>query len=381
MLASPLKNLLFSVNLIFVNCLVASSNPIHVFVVAGQSNAVGFGTNASSFTSNPKDANIRFFYRVGSPPRDSADSTSGGQWTTLGAQTNNSSGNFRFGSGGYGPEIGIGRSLFDAISEPIAIIKVAYNATNLHEDWSAVTPSGYSLYPSLVSDINTALNLLIDEGYAPSLSGFFWMQGENDAKDQPTGFPAPAQPDAADHYASNLQSFVQALQTEFSAEKLIFVLARITDQTSGSIGFSYNLELWNRVREAQVVVGESNSLFAWVDTDDLSKSDWVHFDNSGMDTLGARFAEAWLSVLERPDNLDFDIELSPDKTRAVIRSHWFEGMNFGFYELENFDSGTWESDVTIENSEPFSQRWSELTWEVPLSEGAKQLFRLKFEVR
>jgi hypothetical protein len=50
----------------------------------------------------------------------------------------------------------------------IAIIKIAYNATNLHEDWNPAEPAGYSLYPVFLDEADKALALLRDDGYDPS---------------------------------------------------------------------------------------------------------------------------------------------------------------------------------------------------------------------
>jgi hypothetical protein len=60
--------------------------------------------------------------------------------------------------------------------------------------------------------------------------------------------------------------------------------------------------------EAQVSVSQSHFAADWVDTDDLPKSDWVHFNNIGILTLGERMAKAWRAAIQDPPLLRFNSE-------------------------------------------------------------------------
>jgi hypothetical protein len=57
-----------------------------LIIVAGQSNAVGFDALASELPPSDADREILFWWRVGDPPPDQHDVTSGNRWTHLQAQ-------------------------------------------------------------------------------------------------------------------------------------------------------------------------------------------------------------------------------------------------------------------------------------------------------
>lgn len=263
------------------------ASPIKVFVIAGQSNAVGFGTQAGALDATPEEENIKYYFQGGGPPPGPSDPSSGGEWIKLSSRDTK-----------FGPEIGIGRILYGEVEEPVAIIKIAYNGTNLAEDWDPLMPESFELYPLLISEIDKALALLVNDGLAPIVAGFFWMQGENDAKDKVTGLPVPPQPEAANNYGENLDTLIDTFRDYYNEPEMIVIIGRISDQSSGTIISAYNLTYWDQVRAAQVSIGETKEFTDWVDTDDLSQSDWVHFDNSGMLALGERMANSWLNIVQ-----------------------------------------------------------------------------------
>jgi hypothetical protein len=104
-----------------------------LILVAGQSNAVGFNARPSELPTDPADKDILFWWRVGDPPPDEHDSTSGHQWTHLQAQSKGNPhpqvqgglqfGNFANRDGGFGPEIGLARALYARGDKALAIVK------------------------------------------------------------------------------------------------------------------------------------------------------------------------------------------------------------------------------------------------------------------
>ena len=108
---------------LFLQC-HASAETRDLILVAGQSNAVGYDAYAEELPTDPKDAATMFGWRVGDPPPDEFDGTSGRRWTTLQFQprtpamegeaakkTGRQYGNFnKKTKGGFGPEIGIRKS-------------------------------------------------------------------------------------------------------------------------------------------------------------------------------------------------------------------------------------------------------------------------------
>jgi hypothetical protein len=150
--------------------LLPATEPIDVILVAGQSNAVGFDAAPSKLPADPIDQEILFWYRCGDPPPDAHDTTSDG-WTTLGPQPLGSPikprrgrqyGNFAQPDGGFGPEIGLARTIAQGQDRKLAIIKVAFSGTHVAGDWNPTLTSDDqqvseqdcrgACYRSLVSD-------------------------------------------------------------------------------------------------------------------------------------------------------------------------------------------------------------------------------------
>ena len=125
-----------------------------LILVAGQSNAVGFDAYAEELPADPKDAATMFWWRVGDPPPDEFDGTSARQWTTLQFQPRTQAmegdaakklgrqyGNFnKKTKGGFGPEIGMVRTLATKESRPLAVIKTAFSGTSVAADWNVGLP-------------------------------------------------------------------------------------------------------------------------------------------------------------------------------------------------------------------------------------------------
>lgn len=117
----------------------AGEKVVDLILVAGQSNAVGFHTRASELPRDPSDHKVMFWWKCGDPPADEFDSSSNQEWTTLKPQPKGKPklpkrgmnyGNFACDEGGFGPEIGLARTLLERQPDrPLAIVKVAV------DDW------------------------------------------------------------------------------------------------------------------------------------------------------------------------------------------------------------------------------------------------------
>ena len=147
-----------------------ASVPIDMILVAGQSNAVGFDTNPGELPADEADQQIMFWWRCGDPPPDDHDSMCGGKWTHLCPQPRGNPspdktyaggrqyGNFRFPEGGFGPEMGLGRSLHAKQGKRLAIVKAAFSGTSMARDWNpADAGSGGACYRALVSEARAAI--------------------------------------------------------------------------------------------------------------------------------------------------------------------------------------------------------------------------------
>lgn len=117
---------------------------------------------------------------------------------------------------------------------------------------------------------------------------FIWMQGESDAGR-----------DLAAAYEKSFKTLYNKLKTDLGVEKMHFVIGRISD--FGLHGESK--EGWQRMREVQVHLAESDPLGAWIDTDDLNGGDEkiphgeLHYPREQCPKLGERFGKKALEQL------------------------------------------------------------------------------------
>ena len=252
-----------------------------VIIVAGQSNTLNRHAAASALPASPDDAAILFYFETGAPPARGGDhpfdSTSGGRWTTLGAQRQGAF--IKYERDFFGPEISLARALTRAGVAPLGVSKVAYFGTNLAADWQPGAATGNRLYERLQENVGTACRLLRFRGDEPRLAGFFWMQGETDGANTAN----------AHAYAENLAAFIRRVRADFNTPELPFVLGRVGPRPPK--GYACQ----DVVRAAQVRIADNMPYTRWVDTDDQARdSDGVHLLAPGVITLGERMAAARL---------------------------------------------------------------------------------------
>ncbi|MBV9665429.1 MAG: hypothetical protein JOZ37_15780, partial [Actinobacteria bacterium] len=112
-----------------------SKKGVALFIFAGQSNMVGFGSHGSTLPANLRT------------PRKDAQfwDRSKGAWSTTPVTPN----------GEFGPEVSALRRLADKLHRPVLGVKVAENATSLAVDWNPASPNGY--YAQMRSVVSDAL--------------------------------------------------------------------------------------------------------------------------------------------------------------------------------------------------------------------------------
>jgi hypothetical protein len=258
------------------------AQPTKVFIVAGQSNAVGYAADGGDLSDGlSPQSDVLFWFEEGPPESINNPSlriTSGG-WIPLDAQLDLGSGTFETTSG-FGPEVMLGRLLADSRTDDIAIVKFAISRTRLAVEWNPV--SGV-MYSQLLLEVQDALAGLVGMGRTPEIAGFFWMQGETDARELP----------CATAYEANLENLIDSLRNDLGVADLPAVVARLHP----AINFFGNYPYVMDVRMAQAAVAAADPEGKAIDTFDLSLSpDILHFDTQGELDLGARFAEAWVSI-------------------------------------------------------------------------------------
>ena len=288
------RRLTFCLALLALN--LEASETRDLILVAGQSNAVGYDAYAEELPADPKDAATMFWWRVGDPPPDEFDGTSARQWTTLQFQPRTPAmeadaakkigrqyGNFNKKSkGGFGPEIGMVRTLATKESRPLAVIKTAFSGTSVAGDWNVGLPGkADACYRAMIEESKAAIASAKSKGLTLRPRAFVWVQGESDANAK----DAPA-------YVANLTKMLKSLRTELDAPDLILLLGVNTRFGNGKNPFM------PKVIEAQKEVAATLPHSRYVDTagaETLPPSH-THFTAVGTLEIGRRYADALLAV-------------------------------------------------------------------------------------
>ncbi|MEY4445693.1 MAG: Arylsulfatase precursor [Verrucomicrobiota bacterium] len=267
-----------------------------LILVAGQSNAVGFDAYAEELPADPRDADTMFWWRVGDPPPDEFDGTSARQWTTLqfqprtpampaidGKKVARQYGNFNLKTkGGFGPEIGMIRTLTTKESRPVAVIKTAFSGTSVAGDWNVGLPGkADACYRAMIDEAKAALAAAKSKDLILRPRAFVWVQGESDANAKDSSV-----------YAANLTKMLQSLRADLGAPDLILLLGVNTRFGNGKNAFM------PKVVEAQKEVAATLPRARYVDTagaETLPPSH-THFTAVGTLEIGRRYAEALLAA-------------------------------------------------------------------------------------
>jgi len=231
-----------------------------VFILAGQSNMVGYGMTAKLPAPYRQPPTNVQFYHNGYPAKMS-----------------------RFAH--FGPEVGFAHAISRHFPhKKIKLVKFAVGGTslfawdpywNLGKARATGNASAGPLFEKLIKTIKRHTRAK-DVKYAAIL----WMQGETDAR-----YPA-----AARAYSRNLAQFVQALRKELHAPSLAFLMGEVNPPVDI---FPYG----DMVRKAQRNATASIRNSRLISTKGLGKrSDDLHYDTAGQLALGLRFAEAFIQA-------------------------------------------------------------------------------------
>lgn len=261
---------------------------INLFLVMGQSNAVGFRGAESLLPFNANDGLVPFYFSVGNPGSYNCVAGSSGV-VPLGAQTPPSpclspTGQidylFAYGPG-FGPEIGISRTLQAAGRNDFAIFKFAINGSAIAGGWDpAATPSAYSLYSRFQSELASAIDTFKYQGFKVRVEALFWIQGESDSANL-----APA-----NAYSGGYQRLLAAIRSETGYSTLPVIAAKVAPYNPSLNPWVYANTVNLALAAQSDVVVESSDLPV-----DIANGDGVHYNSQGLLTLGERLANAYLS--------------------------------------------------------------------------------------
>jgi lysophospholipase L1-like esterase len=286
-----------------------------LLIVAGQSNAVGYDAKPGEMGVDEADKQILFWWKCGDPPPDEHDSTSGGKWARLRAQPLGNPkktkearqyGNFAQPEGGFGPEIGLARTLFARERKLFAVVKVAFSGTGLRRDWDHSDPGeGGACYRSLITETKAAIAAAKKDGIELRPRVFTWVQGESDANANDSAI-----------YARNLTAMIAALRKDLNAPQLTALVAVNTKFGGGKNQFM------PKVVEQQQLAGSFDPRCEYVDTSAASIANNVHYDAKGTLEVGRLFAESLLTLEKKlqPEKRHLTIVTLGDSITKGVRS-------------------------------------------------------------
>lgn len=241
------------------------TNKVSVYLLGGQSNMVGEGSDNDDLPDHLEDPypDVQIWNYGAQSFSDLEPGYSG--WSGDGDS--------------FGPELTFGRAMAGNTDEELYLIKYAQGATNLAVDWD---PHGNNNHhDTFVNRVNTALAGLTSAGVSYAVEGMLWMQGETDSLNTAH----------ANSYQANLSAFIADMRSRYSSN-LDFAIGRLSNHLPWQLS-SVSDDGVDKVRAAQEAVAAGHSRTYLVDTDSYSlHDDEVHFDTNGQIALGQGFANA-----------------------------------------------------------------------------------------
>lgn len=257
-----------------------AATPLDVYIVAGQSNSHGWKANVAELTggnsryvSNPSQ---RAFFAYKENNNGDAFYNTG----SLGIVSPTGAGhqaNFN----GFGPELSAATDLAGKLTNRVAIVKFSVGGASLE---GLFKKTANKLYPVMISHIQASLQQMADQGYAPSLKGMFWLQGENDSN---ASF-APL-------YAANISQFVQDVRQDLGVPNLKFIGTEIN---ANMPSFSNTKPYVAQVNAGLQNLAANDSNARFVTTADIDKgfADSIHYTADQTIMIGQRWAAMAASI-------------------------------------------------------------------------------------
>lgn len=315
------------------NADTVSEKIINVYLIAGQSNAVGYGMDTGNKIANSDRRFVKGFDNVlyyGSFERWNGQALDEKfQPVTLGmgvAQDRS------------GAEIGIASAIADN-GEMNAIIKCAQGATHLYPDtnyevslnygtWTSPTyieknnvnlsenPMIGYMYTRFENSVREGIEMLIAEGYTPVIKGVWWMQGEAEMF---TTQMASAYRELFETLITDMRNMLSDA-TGYDCSETPFVCGLPKWNTNNSPAPAYQ----GMVRSAMETVAKKMTNVSCVDCMPLNQHDDWHFDAEGQKYLGEKFVEA-VSEFEAEELFETDLSIDPEiKVLAASRGLGFK---------------------------------------------------------
>lgn len=233
---------------------------IDVYIIAGQSNALGLSP-AAELDSSILKLNSTLIYQssnVNVPGNNQLINVSPG----LGADNTK-----------FGLEVGVARHL-NLMGKRACLIKYASDGTSLYDRWRATNKQGED-FVNLLETVKRGIYQLQLCNFLPCIKGFLWFQGENDASHAMQ----------AKEYKNNLKNFITEIRNVLKIE-LPFVIG----QTNPNNKF---LAYVKEVNAAQKSVAKEMRKVRYVKTSDINAlTDNYHYNAMSELEIGKRMIQA-----------------------------------------------------------------------------------------
>ena len=233
-----------------------------IWVLAGQSNAVGYGRSP---VHDPPEVGLhalRYDGGWGLATHPLSDSTA----TLYPSMTERA-------NPGHSPHLSFGRRLRRSLGYPIGLLPAALGGSRLAY-WSRGDEHGYGLFRDLLARVRVA---------GGRVAGLVWYQGESDAT-----------PERAADYARRLTEFLQAVRRGLEQHDLPILLVQLNRKRRDAGKFTD--EGWSMIREAQRRVAAALPKAGIVPSLDLSLDEMGHNGSAGNVALGERLAACALAT-------------------------------------------------------------------------------------
>ena len=230
----------------------APSEPVQVFILAGQSNMEGQGVVSMDHPEHYNGGKGNLVWSLAhsqSRQRMQHLRDAEGNWVeredvsiSFKARGKVRKGSLTVGYTGYGqsshigPELQFGHLMGEHFDEPVLLIKTAWGGKSLQKDFRPPSSGGETgpFYRQMIEEVRTALAGLGNSRF--EIRGFVWMQGWNDMVSE----------EATAEYADNLVNLAKDLRKEFKAPQLPIVIGEL-----GNGGKARDGSGMDRFRKAQ----------------------------------------------------------------------------------------------------------------------------------
>lgn len=206
-----------------------------------------------------------------------------------------------------------------------------------YKDWQPeegkYTEQKGKLYDRLMEKVKPAL-----EGIAVKSVTFIWMQGERDAKEGHGSV-----------YEKSLIGLYNQLKQDLNQPEINFIIGRLSDF---GVSSTKNPD-WNMIRDIQVKVAATLPKATWVDCDDLNDGEskggkiinnGLHYSIEGYKTLGIRYAEAAIKLINKDKSLS-SVNYLNIKAATGIKKYTIHNILGQLLDKEDFPKS---NKVTIE---------------------------------